>query len=998
MPPQSTVLQAGTTSTTLAVTTDEDAECRYAAKASTSFEAMSDTFSTTGLNSHSTIISGLSDGNVYTYYVRCRDTSGNANTDDYSISFSVNDTAFADMQCISGAVQSDVCTDAGLSGTHTRTCNSSGVWGSWSVCTTDPLLPPIEGDVYYVSASGPDIADDADHGSDDAPWRTIQYAVNQLGPNDTLMIRRGYYSGSVTVNVSGTSDERITIRSEIPHSAKVNGGITVNGNYVTIYGLDVEQPSSGTGIIINESQGVEILTNQIHDCPMYGINVASTSAANYTISGNTLSYNGQIGMIIRGDHGTVENNKILEVVAFHPKLSSVDVSNGDDADGMVLRGTNHVIRRNLIANYSDPLDSNNYYLPEPIHNAHADCFDIREVSDITIEGNYCWSNFHVSKGIIFNGSGGSERENITIRNNIFEYRDVGIRMHAGSFTIRDAFIYNNLLKSRIDDVIDSYLNPGSVAHIPGDGISLVDVTNHVVFNNITVDCDNHTAENLTGNPIKIDGGTGVADYNFSWNSDGAGFSGASPGEHGSLTLDPTFETFDSDVHGENDYRLQASSPIKGLGTAGLNDLNNDFIEITDDIDGLSRPQESSYEPGPYEYSADTIITAPDLISTHVNESALELTPTSCEAPASPVSVEKARWQGNKQGALIIRFDDGTPGHALCGLEAFGSRGLTGTWYFNPGRDGFTSSVSHPVSGETIELSERWNGAPSLGQELANHTMNHTYETDADVWRSEVEEASNVIWGIRHGLPLKKNGSLIAFNNSSSVAWPWEPKEQVAILSDFSNVERQTYMGPPYHTEPNRSFSVPVGSNSDAMYCGNSSYSLNSDGDCVNASGDVVLSGVNRAISNGVVYQACFHGILSTDSDNCDDYTNSGTTDSGVGGVQFSELETFLDRVAGVRDQVWVAGAIELYKYTQEVQRSNVRMHQACSDRIYFDVTSPLGPLYDEPLTLIVTVPDDWTSCTAMQGEKQLQCTIDSDGTVLIDVIPNNGRIALLQSQ
>lgn len=114
--------------------------------------------------------------------------------------------------------------------------------------------------------------------------------------------------------------------------------------------------------------------------------------------------------------------------------------------------------------------------------------------------------------------------------------------------------------------------------------------------------------------------------------------------------------------------------------SGLNDLNNDFIAISDDINGLSRPRESSYEPGPYEYSADSTITAPDLISTQVNESALELTPTSCAAPASPVYFQKARWQGNKQGALIIRFDDGTPGHALCGLEAFGTRGLTGTWY------------------------------------------------------------------------------------------------------------------------------------------------------------------------------------------------------------------------------------------------------------------------------------------------------------------------------
>jgi hypothetical protein len=181
-----------------------------------------------------------------------------------------------------------------------------------------------------------------------------------------------------------------------------------------------------------------------------------------------------------------------------------------------------------------------------------------------------------------------------------------------------------------------------------------------------------------------------------------------------------------------------------------------------------------------------------------------------------------------------------------------------------------------------------------------------------------------------------------------------------------------------------------------MYCGHPSLSLNGSGQCVTGTGDVVTAGVNGAIDNGVVYQACFHGILSTASDNCADYTNTGTTDGGNGGVQFAELETFLDRVAGVTDRVWVAGAIELYKYTQEAQRSNLRLHQACSDRIYFDLTSTLGPLYDEPLTLIVTVPNDWVSCTAMQGQQSLACAIGGDGKVLLDVVPNQGRIALLK--
>jgi hypothetical protein len=810
------------------------------------------------------------------------------------------------------------------------------------------------------------------------------------------MVRRGYYFGDVTINVSGSATERITIRAETPHSAKLSGGITINGDYITLYGLDVEQPSAGTGIVINESQGVEVLSNRIHDCPMYGINVASSSAENYTISGNTLSYNGQAGMIIRGNSASVESNNILEVVAFHPKLSSVNVSNGDDADGMIVSGINHTIKGNLIANYGDPLDANNYYLADPIHNAHADCFDMREISGVTVEGNYCWSNFHVSKGLIFNGSGGSARDNITIRNNIFEFRDVGISSRSDSFAIEDTYVYNNLLKAKIDDVIESYLNPGTQANIPGDCIVMTGVSNYAVFNNITVDCDNHTTENLTGNPIRISDGSGMADYNFSWNSDGAAFSGADPGAHGSLSLDPTFVSFNTDVHGENDYRLQSSSPINGLGAAGVTDQNSNYIEVIDDIDGIARPQDTTYEPGPYEYSAENTHSVPDLISNHVNSSVLELTPTSCATPAGSVNVEIARWPGNKQGAMIIRFDDSTRGQALCGLKAFGDRALTGTWYIVPGSDSFNASVTHPVSGETIDLSDRWNEAPSLGQELANHTMNHTYETSPSVWRSEVEEVSDVIWRIRHGLPLKKNGSLIAFNNSSSVAWPWLPSDEAAILSDLSNIERQTYMGPAYHTQANPTFSVPTGSISDAMYCGDSSLSLNSDDQCVTSGGDIVTSGVNSAIENGVVYQAAFHGILSTASDNCTDYTNSGTTDYGNGGVQFSELENFLDRVVTVTDKVWVAGAIELYKYTQEAQRSNIRMHQSCSDRIYFDLTTDLDPLYDEPLTLIVTAPSDWAACTAMQGQRQLGCTIEADGRILIDVVPNNGRVALIK--
>ncbi len=82
-------LAAGTTSTTLQLTTNEGATCRYAVTANTAYNAMTSTFSTTGGTSHSTTVSGLANGGTYAYYIRCIDAAGNANADDVTIAFSI---------------------------------------------------------------------------------------------------------------------------------------------------------------------------------------------------------------------------------------------------------------------------------------------------------------------------------------------------------------------------------------------------------------------------------------------------------------------------------------------------------------------------------------------------------------------------------------------------------------------------------------------------------------------------------------------------------------------------------------------------------------------------------------------------------------------------------------------------------------------------------------------------------------------------------------------
>ncbi len=90
--PQNT-LAANTSETTISLTTDEDAICKYATTPNTDYSSMTNTFTTTNGTVHSTVINNLTNGNSYNYYVRCIDNHNNKNLTDLIISFSVNSPA-----------------------------------------------------------------------------------------------------------------------------------------------------------------------------------------------------------------------------------------------------------------------------------------------------------------------------------------------------------------------------------------------------------------------------------------------------------------------------------------------------------------------------------------------------------------------------------------------------------------------------------------------------------------------------------------------------------------------------------------------------------------------------------------------------------------------------------------------------------------------------------------------------------------------------------------
>ena len=84
---------------------------------------------------------------------------------------------------------------------------------------------------YYVSTTG----SDTDNGSSSAPWATFSHAISFLQPGDTLYIKDGTYNQSLTVTVSGTSGNPITIKA-------------LNDGAVTIDGQNVRRPCDISGV------------------------------------------------------------------------------------------------------------------------------------------------------------------------------------------------------------------------------------------------------------------------------------------------------------------------------------------------------------------------------------------------------------------------------------------------------------------------------------------------------------------------------------------------------------------------------------------------------------------------------------------------------------------------------------------------------------------------------------------------------------------------------
>jgi parallel beta-helix repeat protein len=266
------------------------------------------------------------------------------------------------------------------------------------------LNPQTPGNVYYVAPNG----NDSNDGSLTSPWATLNHAIREAGPGDTILMREGSYeTNEVWINrdrsLGGAEGRYLTIKSYPGETASVGGTrrIILEADFVRIEGLYFRLPYRISG----RGEGNQIVNNTLYGPqPDYG--AIEYGGINSLIQGNRIE--------ITGGGGSLHHGIYLHY------------------------GKGNIVRDNYISGASG------YGIHVYDENKYGDSMPRYE--DILIEGNFV-TNAN-SSGIILSAgestSLGVEMDGVLVRRNIVTNCSDGITVRYYG-QIRNIEIYNNTM-------------------------------------------------------------------------------------------------------------------------------------------------------------------------------------------------------------------------------------------------------------------------------------------------------------------------------------------------------------------------------------------------------------------------------------------------------------------------------------------------------------------------------------------------------------------------
>lgn len=311
------------------------------------------------------------------------------------------------------------------------------------------------------------------------------------------------------------------------------------------------------------------------------------------------------------------------------------------------------------------------------------------------------------------------------------------------------------------------------------------------------------------------------------------------------------------------------------------------------------------------------------------------------AAADPVAASNgttriAKWKDDKKGAFLLNFDDSLESQMKNAVPELKKRNLVATFYVVAGGSHWSGSRSF------------WEGTfpqecLATGMEYGNHTFTHSHARDVADFDAEIAQCNNVILKLFPG----REPRLISYAHPGGVK-----NEDWTITAEQENESLAKH-----HLFTRVKYDIAA-----VGYCNSVEHLMNV---------------VHDAIKSGSARSIVFHGV--------------GGNYLSMSLPMFTE---FLDKLASVRDQVWITTAIPEYKYAAERDGAAVKVLQADANQIRLQLTSTAdAALYDYPLTLITLVPAVWKQCLIVQGATRSTAQV-VDGAVRYDALPTGEPIVI----
>lgn len=441
------------------------------------------------------------------------------------------------------------------------------------------VCPDADANNYYVATSG----NDNNPGSQSQPWRTLQHAVDTVLPGDTILVQSGTFVGC-RIGRSGQPNAPCTLKADTGATVLVNAPGLANRHNSNI---EVENFSATVSYWVID--GFEVA-----GAPRYGIDLRDT------------------------DHMTVQNcfvhnsavTGIFLAFCYHPLIQfNQSANNGEHGIYQSNSGDYPTIRgNNLHHNFAAGLHMNG--------------------DRNFVPGDGIISFALVEKNVVYeNGTGGGSgincdgvSDSLIINNLLYNNHASGISLYGidGAEGSSRNKVYNN--------TIAMAANGRWCINIPAPAEGQPDPVGNKIKNNIL-----YTPHSFRGS-VSIYS-TSVSGFESDYNTVVNRFSTDEGNTNMSLAA---WQGLGYDVHSlvstlsalfvnpaANDYHLKSGAPAVDAGTS--------LPEVTDDLDGVSRPQGSAYDTGCFELPQCTISLSPGSAAFARNGGSASITVTATDS-------------------------------------------------------------------------------------------------------------------------------------------------------------------------------------------------------------------------------------------------------------------------------------------------------------------------------------------------------------------------------